>query len=199
MKKAVILGSCIILLIAISLILIYVFTYERAYVSKNYGNYSQEEYMEFADLVVAVKVIKNVETKYTNPDFTIKSTINDNEIARNELVTYSLVKVKDVIKGDVKIDEEILIKEFGGKYGNTKIVVDNSEVVKKGEEYIMFLFKDTSDIEGSSKECYELSNPYRSKFKYSKDINQYVNVNDNSQKFSIQDFKAMYEEIKIQQ
>lgn len=199
MKKAVILSSCIILLIAISLILIYVFTYERAYVSKNYGNYSQEEYMEFADLVVAVKVIKNVETKYTSPDFTIKSTINDNEIARNELVTYSLVKVKDVIKGDVKIDEEILIKEFGGKYGNTKIVVDNSEVVKKGEEYIMFLFKDISDIEGSSKEYYELSNPYRSKFKYSKDINQYVNVNDNSQKFSIQDFKAMYEEIKIQQ
>lgn len=198
MKKVIILSSCSILLIAIISILIYVFTYEIIAVSRTYQNYSQEEYMKLADLVVAVKVIKNVETKYTNPDFTIKSAINENEIASNHLVTYSLVKVKEVIKGDVNVDEEILIREYGGKHGNSKTIVDNSEVVKKGEEYIMFLFNDTSDIVDSSKEYYVLTNPYRSKFKYNKDTNDYFNVNDNSRKLTIQDFKTMYEELKVQ-
>lgn len=197
MEKVIIKSGLSILLLAIIAILIYVFTYEEIIVTNVYANYSQKEYMELADLVVAVEVIKNVETKYTNPDFTIKSALNENEPARNVLVTYSLVKIKDVIKGDVTVNDKVLIREFGGQYGNTTTIVDETEVVKPGEEYVMFLFRDNSDIADKTKDYYELANPYRSKFQYDKSTKLYVNVNDKSRQLTIEDFKTMNNENKM--
>lgn len=96
----------------------------------------------------------------------------------DELVyTVSEIKITEVIKGDVKPEEVIKVKQRGGTYDNKVYKVDGMEYLVKGKDYILFL---GSFVDIDPNEPYVLMNPNQG---YLEIVDGKIKVNKNNTLF----------------
>lgn len=59
------------------------------------------------------------------------------------IITDSKVKIESVLKGNFSINDEINVSQMGGIYDNEKHIVEDVEIFKVGNRYLLFIADDS--------------------------------------------------------
>lgn len=119
-----------------------------------------ESLVEAADLIIIGEVKKPYkETVKIYPNDTRFTKEEIDRLGAFEICTFSDIKVKKVLKGDVKLDEIIELKDFGGVYEGIKYEdANNKKDLKEGSKYRLLFLKDFTQNTPGAPYC--TLNPY---------------------------------------
>lgn len=119
--------------------------------------------MGMADTIIKGKVEELLPSKWSNP-FSQKGTH-----VRNILQTDIRISVLDVFKGKPYSNESVLVRVDEGEKGNYAVENDDFPDFAEGEEVILFLAKDDSDVADPNEYYYVLVGAGQGKFRHNKD------------------------------
>lgn len=123
---------------------------------------------------------RTIDEMYYEADLVIEGTIKDahykNVYVLDSIpLTFSKVNVKKVYK-DVfgNVQDEIILVETGGIFGNTKISIKNDELVNNNDHFILFLNKDNGTL-SRTEESFAPLGGFQGKLKINKKILSEIN------------------------
>lgn len=119
---------------------------------------SKQDMMQTADVIIQGVVAEVLPSKWSNPEF-IKG-----ENIRNIIQTDILVKISEVLKGVPYDDSNIIVRIDKGIVGKVKLISNGYPDFKEGEEVILFLNLDDSDLSSLNENYYVLTGLNQSKF-----------------------------------
>ena len=142
--------------------------------------------------VIIRGIVKDIlPSKWSNPNH-IKG-----ENIRNILQTDVLISISDIFKGTTYDNKKIVVRIDKGKDGQTTMLSDGYPDFNIGEEVILFLSKDDSDVANPNENYYILTGMVQGKFTLdSKTNKEFISAKINSgEKINLFDFK---DEIKAE-
>ncbi len=118
------------------------------------------EIIKDSELIVSGAIVDNLEPMWSNPGY------KKGENIANILTTDAVVNINQIYKGNPYNKNEIKVRVHGGndKNSSTKYVSNGYPKFYKGENVILFLAKDDSDIEYDDNDYYVLVGMLQGKF-----------------------------------
>ncbi|MZP29276.1 hypothetical protein GTO91_06090 [Heliobacterium undosum] len=127
-------------------------------VAGSFPQRTKEELMIKSEVIIK-GTVKDVGTsKWSNPDF------KKGENIRNILQTDVFIHVEEVFKGTPYDTQQIAVRIDKGETPTTKVTSDGYPDFSKGEEVILFLSKDNSDVANHDESYYVLTGMIQGKY-----------------------------------
>mgnify|MGYP005843952733 CR=1 FL=1 len=157
MKKYLLPGLIAVIVLAVIVVVSYS-TPKRIEFLGQYPEKTKKELIGDANVIIRGAVSKIYPGKWSNPGF------KRGEGIGNIIQTDIQIQIEEVFKGEPYNKKNVIVRIEEGRVGNTVAESNGYPDFKKGEEAILFLSKDDSDVANPQENYYVLTGAYYGKF-----------------------------------